>query len=44
VWLGEIQVPVCVAFGTLDLMLGVFAAGFFFRVKQTSVLRACSSP
>jgi len=29
VWLGEIQVPVRVAFGTLDLMLGVFTAPRF---------------
>jgi pimeloyl-ACP methyl ester carboxylesterase len=28
-WLGEIQVPVRVAYGTLDLMLGVFAAPRF---------------
>jgi pimeloyl-ACP methyl ester carboxylesterase len=29
VWLGEIQVPVRVAYGTLDLMLGVFTAPRF---------------
>jgi pimeloyl-ACP methyl ester carboxylesterase len=28
-WLGEIQVPVCVAYGTHDLMLGVFTAPRF---------------
>ena len=28
-WLGDIQVPVRVAYGTLDLMLGVFTAPRF---------------
>jgi pimeloyl-ACP methyl ester carboxylesterase len=40
-WLGEIEVPVRVAYGTLDLMLGVFTAPRFAAAIPVAELSRC---